>query len=373
MAKKAKYLSVAEDIRKKIAEEDYPAGSRLPSKRVLADRYGVSIVTAAHALDLLSEEGYLEARERSGNFVREAALRPGKEKDAPPHPRLPEPGRKTAPHTFESSVWFRTVRRVIAEQGDLLFRKAPGMGCPVLRNAIADYLARYRGMRADPARILIGSGAEQLYEVVVKLLGREKIYGIEDPSYSHIRAAYLGMGARVCPLPLGEKGIPRSVLDASQTDVLHVTPHHSFPSGITTPAETRRDYLLWAEQSPDRMIVEDDYDSEFFRPGHPIRTLYATDTHGRVLYLNTFSKSISPAIRIGYLILPERLAPRAEALFCDASCPVPVIDQYVLAAFLAGGDFERHLNRERRKMESADGRRCGHTRQESKAPLDKFP
>ena len=352
MTREAKYLTLAEEIKKKIAAGDYPSGTRLPSKRVLADRHGVSLITAEHALALLEEEGYLEARERRGTFVRSASERPTDAVAPLPHPRLAEPSPEEAPHRFESSVWFRTVRRVIAEEGDLLFCKAPGMGCPVLRNAIADYLARYRGMCADPARILIGSGAEQLYEVVVKLLGRERVYGIEDPSYSHIRTAYLGMGARVCPLPLGEAGIAKAALDHAAIDVLHVTPHHSFPTGITTPAATRREYLAWAGEAPDRFIVEDDYDSEFFRPGHPIRTLYATDTDGRVLYLNTFSKSISPAIRIGYLILPACLSARAEALFSDASCPVPVMDQYVLAAFLSGGDFERHLNRERKKMET---------------------
>ena len=351
MKKRTKYLAVAEEIKRKIAAGDYPSGSRLPSKRVLADRHGVSLITAEHALSLLEEEGYLTLRERYGTFVREASERPRDAVHPLPHPRLAEPSRADARHTFESSVWFRTVRRVIAESGDLLFLKAPGMGCPVLRNAIADYLARYRGMYADPARILIGSGAEQLYEAVVKLLGREKIYGTEDPSYSPIRSAYLGMGAVVRPLPLGKAGIPKSVLDAAGIQVLHVTPHHSFPSGITTPAAARRDYLAWASAAPSRFIVEDDYDSEFFRPGHPIRTLYAADTEGRVLYLNTFSKSLSPAIRIGYLILPPSLAARADALFSEASCPVPVMDQYVLAAFLASGDFERHLNRERRKME----------------------
>lgn len=351
MKNEPKYLAIAEEMKRAIAAGDYPSGTRLPSKRALADRHGVSLSTAEHALALLEEEGYLEAKERRGNFVRPEEERPPALTPLPTHPRLAEPRREDAVHSFESSVWFRTVRRVIAERGDLLFCKAPGAGCPVLRNAIADYLARYRGMTADPARILIGSGAEQLYESIVKLLGRERVFGIEDPSYSHIRTAYEGMGARVVPLPLGDAGIARSRLDASSVDVLHVTPHHSFPSGITTPAATRRDYLAWASEAPDRLIVEDDYDSEFFRPGHPIRTLYASDTEGRVLYLNTFSKSLSPAVRIGYLILPKRLAARADTLFADASCPVPVMDQYVLAVFLASGDFERHLNRARRKME----------------------
>lgn len=346
--KNAKYLLLAESLRQKIESGDYPKNTRIPSKRVLADQHGVSLVTSERALSLLCEEGYLTPRERRGFFV-SAELPPRRTAPQPLFP-LPEPRREAVSHSFESSVWFRTVRRVIAERGDLLFEKAPAFGCPVLRNAVASYLSRYRGICVDPRRILIGSGSEQLYESIVKLLGRDRLYGIEDPSYRAIRAAYGGMGVTVRPLPLGEEGIRSEFLSDPTLDILHVTPFHSFPSGVTTPKEKRREYLAWLAERETRYLVEDDYDSEFFHSGHPIATLFETDTSGRVLYLNTFSKSLSPAMRIGYLILPDVLLPSAEALFREASCPVPVMDQYILAEFLNSGAFERHLNRARRRL-----------------------
>lgn len=346
--KNTKYLLVADAVRQKIEGGDYPKNTRIPSKRVLADQYGVSLITSERALSLLSEEGYLTARERRGFFVSEDL--PPRRTVQPPLSPLPEPKKGEVTHSFESSVWFRTVRRVIADRGDLLFEKAPPFGCPTLRNAVASYLSRYRGISVDPRRILIGSGSEQLYESVVKLLGRDRLYGIEDPSYRAIRSAYLGMGASVRPLALGEDGIRSELLTDPTLDILHVTPFHSFPSGVTTPKEKRREYLAWLAERETRYLIEDDYDSEFFRPGHPVATLFETDTSGRVLYLNTFSKSLSPAMRIGYLILPPPLLPRAEELFRGASCPVPVMDQYILAEFLNSGDFERHLNRARRRL-----------------------
>lgn len=325
-------------------------GERLPSKRTLADRAGVSLITAERAYGMLEEEGYITARERQGYFVN--TVLPVSGAPAEEHPSLcllpaePVPAGGTA---METSVWFRTVRKVLARDGDRLFARAPGFGCSVLRNAIARYLLRYRGMFAQPRQILIGSGAEQLYECAVRLLGRTCVFGIEDPGYDRIRAAYTGMGAPVRLLPLGSDGIRAEALAAGGFDVLHVTPFHSFPSGITTSVEKRHAYLAWARANR-ALIIEDDYDSEFFLPGHPVASLYALDKQHAVIYINTFSKSISPAVRIGYMILPEPLCARAESLFEGLPCQVPVMDQYVLAEFISSGNFERHLNRVRRGM-----------------------
>jgi GntR family transcriptional regulator/MocR family aminotransferase len=221
----------------------------------------------------------------------------------------------------------------------------------VLRNAIADYLYRYRGMIADPQKIIIGSGSEQLYEIALKLLGREKIYGIEDPSYSQISAVYLSAGAGICPLTFGNDGIESEALNTSRFDVLHVTPFHSYPSGVTTSISKRYEYLRWAEKN-DSYIIEDDFDSEFFIPGHPIEPLYSLDTRRSVIYINTFSKSLSSSMRIGYMILPPSLCKEYDEKLGIFSCSVPVLDQYVLAEFINNGSFERHLNRERRKIKN---------------------
>ena len=345
-----KYYALYRELKEKIRSGEYRAEEKLPSKRVMADLTGYSLVTVEAAYGMLEDEGYISARERSGYYVCRIDA-PGagdrsRERGGICH--LAEEG-ESAAGEFEYSVWFKTVRRVLAEQGDRLFVKSPGKGCAILRNAIADYLLRYRGMTADPRRIVIGSGSEQLYETAVKLLGRDKTFGIEDPCYEQIPSVYEGMGVRVCRLPMGSDGIRGEALRGGGFDVLHVTPFHSYPSGVTTSIARRYEYLSWAERTGN-YIVEDDFDSEFFIPGHPIESLYALASGQRVIYINTFSKSLSPAMRMGYMIRPEELIPVYDERLGRLSCSVPVLDQYILAEFIASGSFERHLNRMRRKM-----------------------
>ena len=244
-------------------------------------------------------------------------------------------------------MYFKTVRSVLTEYGSLLLEKSPNEGCAILRNAIAEYLLRYRGIFAQPEQIIIGSGAEHLYNAVVRLVGSEVVYGLENPSYSQIRKVYEGMGVQCEMLQMGAEGIESEELNRTQAKVLHVTPFHSYPSGVTATVRKRQEYLEWAKNN-DGIIVEDDFDSEFFMPGKPIDTLYMTDANQSVIYINTFSKSLSPSIRIGYMILPERLTEKYKETMGEFSCTVPVLDQYVLAEFIERGHFEQHLNRVRR-------------------------
>ena len=348
-----KYYSIYLDVKNKILQGNFKAGEKLPSKRVMADKMGCSIVTVESAYAMLEEEGYIRPHERSGYFVERIDLSIGAVPTAEraPLPHVKENRALPTERDFEYSLWFKTIRKVISERGEELFIKAPSKGCAILRNAISDYLYRYRGMSADPHRIIIGSGSEQLYEIAVKLLGREKIYGIEDPSYEQIRAVYLGTGAQICPLKFTNDGIDTNELFSSRFDVLHVTPFHSYPSGITTPISKRYEYLKWAQMNGN-YIIEDDFDSEFFIPGHPIEPLYSLDSNNSVIYINTFSKSLSPSMRMGYMILPKSLMPTYEKALGGFSCSVPVLDQYVLAEFINSGSFERHLNRMRRKIKS---------------------
>lgn len=342
-----KYLSLYRELKDKILTGQYPPNQKIPSKRVLADRYGVSVITVEKSLFLLMEEGYITSKEKSGYFVSPLELLPPKtNQTAASFLPLEEPTEK-APR-FEYDLWFKTVRKVLAEQGERLFIKSPNQGTVTLRNALSEYLLRYRGMITDPRRIIIGSGSEQLYETVVKLLGRDITYGIEDPSYEKIEAVYRAEGVAVKKLPMGRDGITKNALSQKDFQVLHVTPFQSYPSGVTASATKRYEYIKWAKN--DKFIIEDDFNSEFFLPGNPIESLFSLDQNQRVIYMNTFSKSISPAIRIGYLILPEALLPRYEKLLGNFSCTVPVLDQYILAEFLGSGNFERHLNRMRRNI-----------------------
>ncbi|MBQ2714969.1 MAG: PLP-dependent aminotransferase family protein [Clostridia bacterium] len=344
--KEKKYNVIYHKVKDKILSGEYKAGSKLPSKRVMSDLTGFSQITVATAYDTLASEGYIVSRERSGYYVCEID---GFVKEKHPNYNLsllPEED-IVEEVGLETSVWFKTIRKVLTDRDEKLFVKSPNKGCAVLRNAISEYLYRYRGMIAEPRRIIIGSGAEQLYESVVKILGRDKVFGIENPGYGQIKAVYEGEGVKVQQLNLGEDGIDSAELD-KEFDVLHVTPFNSYPTGVTTSVSKRYIYLKWAKEG--KYIVEDDFDSEFFLPGHPIESLYSLDKEQRVVYINTFSKSLSPSMRMGYMILPEVLLSVYEEKLGKYSCTVPVLDQYVLAEFISSGNFERHLNRVRRRM-----------------------
>jgi len=344
-----KYYALYKQLRKAILNREYSAGEKLPSKRTMADLSGCSVISVAAAYGLLEQEGYIKAVERSGYYVcRIDAAIPDVMGQTALIEHLP-PDNSDFNDGLEHSLWFKTVRKVMSERGGELFIKSPNKGCAVLRNAISDYLYRYRGMLAQPGQIIIGSGAEQLYESVIKILGRDKVYAVENPCYEQIRAVYTGYGVQLCPLDMGRDGILSQQLDQKKFDVLHVTPFNSYPSGITASISKRGEYLSWAAKN-DGYIVEDDFASEFFLPGHPIQSLYSLDVSGSVIYINTFSKSLSPSMRMGYMILPPELLESYEEKLGGYSCSVPTFEQYVLAEFISGGHFERHLNRVRRRM-----------------------
>lgn len=346
-----KYLTIYQKMKEQIMCGDYVSGDKLPSKRITADKFGCSVITVETAYNMLADEGYITTKERSGYYVNQIDILSSIQS----HPKhvvfnyLEVPVIDYASHDFEYSLWFKTIRKVISENAQELFIKSPNMGCAILRNAIADYLYRYRGMVAQPGQIIIGSGAEQLYEIVVKMLGRNLTYGIENPSYSRIEAVYASTGANIKKLPMGIDGIESKALKNSSIDVLHVTPFRSYPTDVTVSVTKRYEYLHWAGSG--KYIVEDDFNSEFFKPGQPVETLYALSHNESVIYINTFSKSLSPSMRMGYMILPPHLLPVYEKTFGEFSCSVPVLDQYILAEYISSGNFERHLNRARRRQQ----------------------
>ncbi len=344
-----KYYDLYEKLKKAIESGEYKAGEKLPSKRVMCQMTGYSQITVQNAYAILEQEGYVEPKERSGYFVCDINPLYTDKTYSKRRNKLPEPTIKSD-EKFEYSLWFKTVRKVISEKDKELFVKAPVEGCAVLRNAISDYLLRYRDMFVQPDSIIIGSGSEQLYQTVVKLIGRDKVFGIENPSYKQIEMVYRQEGVKVCPLNMGSDGIESEELLSKDFDVLHVTPFNSYPSGVTASIKKRYEYLSWAENSGG-YILEDDFASEFFIPGNPIRSLYGMGGKN-VIYVNTFSKSLSASMRVGYMILPKELLQVYRQKYGGFSCSVPVLDQYVLAEFIKNGSFERHLNRVRRRVEN---------------------
>lgn len=359
----SKYYYLYSAIKEDILSGTLKKNEKLPSKRSLAEHLGVSLITVETAYQMLKEEGYIESRERSGYFVTELRILDRRKDEVrdkiKPQLQLLEKQDRFQGQSvlqiddtenvnlFPESLYFKTIRSVLTEYGSELLEKAPNEGCVVLRNAIAKYLLRYRGIFAQPEQIIIGSGAEHLYSAVARIFGNEKIYGLENPSYRQIRMAYEGMGAYCELLKMGKEGILSTELEKTKADILHVTPFHSYPSGVTASVRKRQEYLEWAKLR-NGIIIEDDFDSEFFMPGKPIDTLYMMDTEQSVIYLNTFSKSLSPAIRIGYMIVPQRWLEQYRKKIGESSCTVPVLEQYVLAEFIDRGYFEQHLNRVRR-------------------------
>ena len=239
------------------------------------------------------------------------------------------------------------MRKVLTESRELLLEKSPNCGCMELREALRNYLARNRGIHADAAQIVIGAGSEYLYGLIVELLGRNRVYAIEYPSYKKIEQVYQATEITYESLPLTSSGIDSSALAGTEAEVLHTTPYRSYPSGVTATASKRHEYIRWSRQR-DRYIIEDDFESEFSVSTKPTETLFALSQNDNVIYLNTFSKTISPSLRIGYMVLPRHLVERFHEKLGFYSCTVPTFMQYVLAELINNGDFERHINRVRR-------------------------
>ncbi|MBP3632779.1 MAG: PLP-dependent aminotransferase family protein, partial [Oscillospiraceae bacterium] len=221
-------------------------------------------------------------------------------------------------------------------------------GAWALRRAIADHLRQFRGMAVGAEQIIVGAGTEVLYSLLVQLLGREATYGVEDPGYGKIARIYRACGASVAAVPLDGDGLSVQELRRSGADVVHISPSHHYPTGRVMPITRRQELLRWAQEKPERIILEDDYDSEFRFVGRPIPTLFSVDDSGQVVYLNTFSKTIAPSIRISFMVLPRRLLADFRQKLGFYACTVSAFEQYTLAQFLSGGWYEKHLSRMRK-------------------------
>jgi len=345
---KPEYLKLYELLRDEIVQGAWPYGTRLPSRRQIAEERGLSAVTVEHSYELLCQEGYAEARPRSGYFACYRATESFVTVDSQPRVR-PAARASSSEDMFPFTVLARSMRRVLADYGENLLNKSPNSGCFELRQALAGYLSRNRGIQVTEDQIVIGSGSEYLYGLVVEMLGRDRVFAIEDPSYEKIERVYEAKGVLCDPLPLGNDGIVSAALARTVASVLHITPFRSFPTGVTASASKRAEYLYWASK-PDRYIVEDDFESEFSLLRKPEETVFSRSNMGNVIYLNTFTRTVSPSLRVGYMVLPVRLMPLFEARVGFYSCTVPAFEQYLLADLIASGDFERHINRMRRHM-----------------------
>lgn len=341
------YMQIYEQIRKDIVSGVLSFGSKLPSKRLMAEETSVSVITVEHAYSILCDEGYAEARERSGYFViyRERDfLGNFEQKDMPLKKTFKESG---AVCDFPVNLLQKTVRKVLTDKEDELLRRSENQGLEELRVAIAGYLKRSADMNVRAEQIIIGAGAEYLYSLSLQLLGKNRIFALENPSYEKIRKVYTANGIKTDLLALGKNGIRTSELEKTSATVLHITPFNSFPSEITATVSKRLEYLRWAEKR-DGYIIEDNYASELTVSKKNEDTVFSLSSNGRVIYINTFSETIAPSMRVGYMVLPENLLGIFEKKLGFYACTVPTLDQYVICELLESGNFERHINKVRR-------------------------
>ena len=341
------YLQIYKQIKEDIIKENYPYNTKLPSKRLLADETQTSTVTVEHAYALLCEEGYVESRERSGYFVIFRNTDGFALPSATGHSSAVPYERHLSPD-FPFSVLAKTMRNVISDLGERILEKTPNKGCYELRHAIRQYLSKNRGITVDAEQIVIGSGAEYLYGLIIELLGRSRVYGIEYPSYKKIEQVYRACEVLCDPLKLSSDGIDSADLVHARASVLHTTPYRSYPTGVSASANKRHEYIRWSSVG-ERYIIEDDFESEFSVSTKPEDTLFSLSDKDNIIYLNTFSKTISPSLRIGYMVLPQRLVAEFDSRLGFYSCTVPAFEQYVIARLIQNGDFERHINKVRRK------------------------
>ena len=310
-------------IRDDITSGAIAAHDRLPSRRALAERLGVSVVTVESAYRQLVAEGYVEARPRSGFFVASLpslpvgtavpapVAPPGREEPAVLAEGAPRPPRYDLSHgsTHASAgaarLWERNLRDALAHEPDsVLYQIPPSRGLFRLRQAIASHLERARGMTVDPSRVVVAAGSQALYAMLALYLRKYEAVAVEDPGYAPVARTYAAAGLRTCHLPMDADGLFAQALRASGARVAHVMPSHQFPTGRVMSVSRRYGLLGWAAEDASRLIVEDDFDCELRLSGRPVPALASMDATGSVMYLSTFSKSLASALRIAYLVLP---------------------------------------------------------------------
>ncbi len=349
------YEMIKEDIEKGVLV----AHTKLPSKRNFAKQLGLSVMTIENAYEQLMVEGYLYAKEKRGYYVDEVKKSSveARQENERKYLEREEKNREeirmdfTSNHvsreSFPMNTWSSLMRSVLRDQADEVLLPSHPQGNFILRKEIAQHLYHFRGMNVSPEQIVIGAGTEYLYQILIQLLGRDRIYGVEDPGYQKLASIYRSNDVNCKLIPVKKRGISMEVLEKESVEIMHISPAHHFPTGIVMPISQRQKLLDWSRNKENRYIIEDDYDCEFRLTGLPIPTLFSIDSMERVIYLNTFSKSLTPSIRISYMILPEQLLGQFQEKLGFYSCTVANFEQFTLAAFLAQGYFEKHINRMR--------------------------
>ena len=350
------YEQIYQYIKNEIRQGKLEAGSRLPSTRILARNLRLSRSTTQMAYDQLLSEGYIEALPCKGYFVcKIEELVEVRQKGGG---SFVEPGdtgkdryqvdfspRGIDLDSFPFNTWRKISRNTLVDDNKEMFAAGDPQGERALRTAIGDYLHSARGVDCRPEQILIGAGSEYLLMLLSQILGNGRKIAMENPTYKQAYRVLKGEGYPVIPVDMDRYGMDVQRLSRSSADVAYVMPSHQYPTGAVMTIGRRAELLRWAEREPDRYLIEDDYDSELRLAGKPFPTLQSIDVSDKVIYMNTFTKTLASTVRISYMVLPQTLAEKFYRELSFYSCTVSNFEQYTLAQFIENGSFEKHINR----------------------------
>ena len=360
------YEQIYTYIKKEIHDHNLKEGEKLPSSRNLALHLGVSRNTINLAYDQLVSEGYLEAKNKSGYYVcnimplqkvQNKNRKSVSEPDTALASNLPS-GSEPLPYDFSPftidlsnfpfSTWRKLSKDCMVGMNQDLFLLGNNQGELELRQCIAKYVHDARGVHCQAEQIIIGAGMGYLLQLLTAILPQKAPLAMENPTYMRAYYIFSSAGFPIVPIPVTSHGIHTEYLKNTNAAYAYVTPSHQYPLGSVLGATGRHALLSWAAKEEHRYIIEDDHDSEFRYKGKPIPSLQGLDTSESVIYLGTFSRSIAPAIRVAYMVLPPRLLAHYRTHCSFYSNTVSRIDQKILSDFLRGGHFERHLNKMRK-------------------------
>lgn len=376
------YEQIYDYIKQEMKEGKLLMGEKLPSTRSLAEKLQVARSTVEFAYEQLLSEGYIESRPYRGYYVcaleellvleeKPSGSAPKAQGVKPVYGRGGEAVKKSPENAkadskigtpvlcdfsptgidmsqFPFSVWKKLTKDVLSDSNNRLFLQGSGQGEKALRETISRYLHSSRGVNCTPEQIIIGAGNDYLLMLLEKILGRHVRIAMENPTYKRAYEIFGTFAYPTVTIDMDQSGMVTDKLQEADVKVAYVMPSHQYPTGVVMPINRRMELLNWALQEEDRYLIEDDYDSEFRYKGKPIPSLQASDVGGKVIYMGTFSKSIAPAIRVSYMVLPPALLEVYREKCSCYSSTVSRIDQRILDSFIREGYFERYLNKMRK-------------------------
>lgn len=353
------YVQLYQELKELIYQKTFETNEKLPSKRQLAQKNKISENTVVNAYEQLLIEGYIYSIERKGYYVSDIQFH------SPPLPFEKEISRKQEPkkeknlftydftrsnpdhNLFPYTVFSKLYRQLFQSTDDQLIAESDSQGLYPLREQLQKYLSLSRGVPCSPEQIILGPSSEYLLSILFQLIDVDIHLGLENPGYQGFEDLIDRSNIAYSPIPVSKKGLNLNELSQSAVNLMIVTSNHQFPRGNIMPLKKRQKLLAWANQLPNRYIIENDYDSEFKYSGIPIPSLKYLDKNNRVLHLGSFTRLLSPGIRLSYMVLPDKLISRYQELFSKSSSNLSSFEQWIIYKFMAGDQFSSHLNRSR--------------------------